>query len=262
MFKKLIKVLFGNEKEVKQKQINNTVKNKQEIQHTEIKSKSVYQHPKDYVVIDFETTGLDDNIDRVTEVCAIRYRDYDEVDRFTTLINPMKMIPKVVQNKTKITNEMVSNSPRFSTIAKQLVDFIGNDVVVGYNVKFDIKFLTEELKRSNIEVRQYTFLDVYKMAKNVFDTKNYKLETIKKHLNINATSHRADGDCYVTNEIYKISHMALRGYSPEITVYDRLRLDNGYEIEKQGDIDGELSMYDICFECGMRNKTLIDRMLM
>lgn len=55
-----------------------------------------------FVVIDTETTGLHPSSDRITEVTAIRFRNWQPVEMFSTLVNPGKSIPSVVSAKTGI----------------------------------------------------------------------------------------------------------------------------------------------------------------
>ena len=52
-----------------------------------------------FVVIDTETTGLHPSSDRITEVTAIRFRNWQPGEMFSTLVNPGKSIPSVVSAK-------------------------------------------------------------------------------------------------------------------------------------------------------------------
>ena len=45
-----------------------------------------------YVALDFETTGLDSDFDRVIEVAAIVFKDGKPKKTFSTLVNPEKNI--------------------------------------------------------------------------------------------------------------------------------------------------------------------------
>lgn len=42
---------------------------------------------------------------------------------------------------TGITNEMLSQAPKADEVIKEFADYLGNDVLIGYNVGFDINFL-------------------------------------------------------------------------------------------------------------------------
>ena len=72
-------------------------------------------------------------------------------------------IPAEITAIIGITNEDVTNEPRFEEIASEVVDFIGNADLAGYNSnKFDIPVLAEELMRagSDFDVSQRRFVDV------------------------------------------------------------------------------------------------------
>ena len=66
---------------------------------------------KDFVVLDFETTGLSSLSDRIIEIGLVKYRDGVVVDSFGTLINPKKHIPIEVSRVNNITDAMVVTMP-------------------------------------------------------------------------------------------------------------------------------------------------------
>lgn len=101
-------------------------------------------------VIDFETTGLTPGFDRVVEVSVVRI-DPGEKARiaFDTLINPHR--PMAATEIHGITDSDVSNAPRFSDIAGEILAATKDCVIAAYNVYFDIKFLNFELSNSGID---------------------------------------------------------------------------------------------------------------
>ena len=101
-----------------------------------------------FVAIDVETTGLKPSTQRMIEIALIRYRDGEEVDRFNRLLNPGRRIPAYITKLTSIHNEDVEDAAVFSDLATEIVEFIGEDVLVGHNVGFDIGFLNAELQRA------------------------------------------------------------------------------------------------------------------
>ena len=77
-----------------------------------------------YVAIDFETTGLDPNHDKIIEVAAILFEDGEPKKTFSTLVNPEKKIPSFITSITGISNSMVSRSPKESEIINDLIKII------------------------------------------------------------------------------------------------------------------------------------------
>jgi DNA polymerase-3 subunit epsilon len=75
---------------------------------------------QDYVVVDVETTGSWTAGDRITEIGAVKVRNHQVIGEWRSLLNPQRAIPARITQITNITNEMASNAPVFSEIARQL----------------------------------------------------------------------------------------------------------------------------------------------
>ena len=92
---------------------------------------------RSYVVIDLETTGLDENEHEIIELGAIRIRNGQIVDKFQCLVCPNNEIPDFISKLTGITNDMVENEGiELKQALIQFVAFIGNDMIVGHNIDF------------------------------------------------------------------------------------------------------------------------------
>ena len=100
-----------------------------------------------YSIIDIETTGGRASQDRITEVAIILHDGQKIVDRWETLINPERSIPYNITQITGISQEMVTNAPRFYEVAKKIVEMTKGAIFVAHNVRFDYGFIREEFKR-------------------------------------------------------------------------------------------------------------------
>lgn len=160
---------------------------------------------KDFVALDFETTGLDKIYDNIIEVAAIRYENGSEKEKFVTLIKPRFRIPEEASAINHITNSMVRSSPTAEQVIPQLIDFLGDSLVVGHNVNFDIDFLEIAAQRCGRRV-QCNYIDTMSISKKMFSgLDNYKLETIAKALGLDTTFHRAENDARICAEIVMIA---------------------------------------------------------
>ena len=102
----------------------------------------------DFVVFDFETTGLSVIYDKPTELGAVKISNGTLKESFSTLIDPRREIPPEVVEKTGITNEMVKGQPLFEDILPDFYKFTYGCSLVCHNIAFDFPFLLRGGNRS------------------------------------------------------------------------------------------------------------------
>ncbi|HEU5433220.1 MAG TPA: exonuclease domain-containing protein, partial [Thermomicrobiales bacterium] len=100
-----------------------------------------------FVALDVETTGLRPAQQRIIEIAAIRFAGGLEVERFETLLDPGRALPKYIAELTGLSNEALAAAPPFERIAPGFLEFVGQALLVGHNVDFDINFVNAELRR-------------------------------------------------------------------------------------------------------------------
>ena len=105
------------------------------------KGKSLLALPTTYTVVDLETTGLDPQWNDIIEFGAMRVENGIVLDRYTALVNPGYEIDDFITELTGITNEMLASSPAVADVLPEFLNFVGESVVVGHNVNFDINFI-------------------------------------------------------------------------------------------------------------------------
>lgn len=152
----------------------------------------------DFTVIDVETTGLDPATNDILEIGAIRYRRRKAVDSYQSYIRPLGKLDPVAQAKNLITWSDVADAPYLSDEFQNFLDFIGDDLLLGYNVSYDIKFLQTRTG----QILDNTAFDVWDFVKNAVSSTNYKLDTLREKYKLKGTPHTALGDCQSTAELY------------------------------------------------------------
>ena len=118
------------------------------------------------VFIDIETTGLKINTDRIVEIAILKILPSGDKINYVKRINPTISIPKDVTAVHGITDEMVANEPTFKDLATEILNFIDDSDIGGYNSnKFDIPLLMEEFLRINMQfdLINRNFIDVQKI---------------------------------------------------------------------------------------------------
>lgn len=167
------------------------------------KNNKIYSFKKDYIVFDLETTGLDCIKDKIIEIAAIKYKNYNQIDSFHFLVNPRIEISDKITKLTGITNDDVKNAETIEKILPKFVEFIEDYPLVAHNSSFDLSFIERNLKLSNMKLINNKNIDTLFLSRKYIDfTKNHKLETLKKALKLNYKSHSAFDDCLTTNELY------------------------------------------------------------
>ena len=99
------------------------------------------------IVFDTETTGLDPSGgDRVVEIGCVEMYNRSETGRhFHAYFNPERPMPAGAEAVHGLTDVFLSDKPRFSERAGELLDFIEDSPLVAHNAGFDFGFLNHEL---------------------------------------------------------------------------------------------------------------------
>ena len=170
----------------------------------QFKGKSLDNLVDDYVLVDIETTGLSPQRDDIIEIGAIKVKNNEVVDTYTSLINIGRNIPSHITNLTGITtNMMIKEGKDTVEVLKEFMDFAGNNIIVGHNVNFDINFIYDKCEKYLNTYLSNDFIDTMKIAKKFVDTPNYKLGTLADYFNIDYNgAHRGLKDVEITFEVY------------------------------------------------------------
>ncbi len=97
---------------------------------------------ENYCVLDLETTGLSPYENEIIEIAMLRVRSGSVQQIFQTLVHPEHRISRFITNLTGISNEMVETSPAIEDVIGDAFQFLGEDLIVGHNVSFDLRFLS------------------------------------------------------------------------------------------------------------------------
>lgn len=160
----------------------------------------------EYVAFDLETTGLSPEFDEIIEITAIKVRNSIAVDKYTSLIKPKSPVSVFITELTGITNEMLENQPSIEEIIDEVYDFIGECILLGHNIHFDLNFLYDELLRIKCVELNNDYIDLLRVSRKVFSefsshTLSYLSEKLKPET---MPSHRAENDAIATYQIYEI----------------------------------------------------------
>ncbi len=101
---------------------------------------------------DLETTGTDPLRDRIVEIAIVRVNPDGGREAKTLRINPEVPIPLEATAVHGITDADVSGCPTFSQVARELLLFLGDADLAGFNVRrFDVPLLDREFRDCKLD---------------------------------------------------------------------------------------------------------------
>lgn len=192
------------------------------------KGNSLLEFPDSFVAIDIETTGLDSSIDQIIEVGAVKVQNNEVIDTFSSLINPGREIDPFITSLSGITNDDLSSAPDPTSVLKDYFEFIGDSILIGHNVHFDINFLYDSFEKHFSVPLKNDFVDTLRLSRRFFkDAPAHKLSILADYLNIEVKeAHRALADCYTTIQLYyKLKEASDKMPSSEAALLDSLSFD-------------------------------------
>lgn len=112
---------------------------------------------------DLEATGLNITSDRIVEIAIVRVDPDGKKMTYERRINPEMEISEEATAVHGISNEDVANAPTLKDVVSEVIDFIKDCDLAGFNSnKFDLPMLAEELLRvgSDYDLSQVNHIDV------------------------------------------------------------------------------------------------------
>jgi len=165
-----------------------------------------------YAIVDIETTGGNAGSGSITEIAILISDGKSILDSYTTLVNPLQPIPLFIEKLTGISDEMVSDAPTFSEIAKDIHELLQDKIFVAHNVNFDYSFIAHQLNQQGYRFNARKLCTV-RLSRKIFeDLPSYSLGNLCRSLDIHVKNrHRAMGDAAATSELFHRIFEADRG---------------------------------------------------
>lgn len=173
------------------------------------KGDNILAFPSKYVVIDVETSGLNPDTDEIIEFAAAKVLNGQVIDTLTSLIHPKNPISPKITNITHITNEMLASAPSIGEFFPYISNFIGDSVLVGHNVNFDIDFLYDVYLMWSGCWLNNNYIDTLRLSRKLFpNLRHRRLKDMIDHFDITADSslHRALQDVICTQKLFEKLH--------------------------------------------------------
>ena len=161
-----------------------------------------------FAVVDFETTGLNPETDRIVQLAAIIMNgEGDIIDSFDTIVKPES--PSEYQHGAEhihgISAEQVASGMPLRKALEQLWSISSGNVFTAHNAAFDLGFLHAESERVGIEGRIEFHIDTLELSRRTTgaDTaRRHNLFALCEHYGIERDQvHDAKSDATATAQL-------------------------------------------------------------
>ena len=158
-----------------------------------------------YVVLDFETTGLDEKRDEIIEIAAILVERGIVSEKMQNFVRRSKPLPVDISRLTGITDDdLQKEGVDLDKAILNLKEFAEDLPFVCHNASFEQEFLSSACKSIGEDPLENKFIDTLAMARVILpDSGDYRLSALADRLKVSfGTCHRALSDCETTYGIY------------------------------------------------------------
>ncbi len=156
----------------------------------------------EFVAFDIETTGLNAQDNRMTEIGAVIFSGGEIKREFNTFVNPHQPIPANITELTGIKDSDVADAPDEDEALRMFLDFAGDRPLIAHNAHFDVGFMSAAANRHHIKFSP-VFLDTLALSQALLpELKRFKLDIVSNHLELpKFNHHRASDDAMVVARI-------------------------------------------------------------
>ena len=160
------------------------------------------------IVLDTETTGLDSRgADRVIEIaCVELVNHFPTAVHFHQFIDPERDVPMEAYNIHGISTADLAGKPKFTAVASDFLEFIGDAPLIIHNAGFDVGFLNAELQRAERPLLSMDrVVDTLLLARRKHPGGPNSLDALCKRYNIDTSArvrHGALVDCELLAAVY------------------------------------------------------------
>ena len=160
------------------------------------------------IAFDTETTGLDPrNGDRLVEIGGVELDNHVPTGRtYHVYLNPERDVPIEAFNVHGLSEEFLSDKPKFAEVAQEFLEFVGDAVLVIHNASFDMGFINMELSRVGLgPIPNEQVLDTLAIARKKHPGSPASLDALCSRYGIDnsrRTKHGALLDSEILAEVY------------------------------------------------------------
>ncbi|MDE2434631.1 MAG: DNA polymerase III subunit epsilon [Sphingomonadales bacterium] len=165
------------------------------------------------IIFDTETTGLDPKTgDRLVEIGCIEMVNRVQTGAaFHAYFNPDRDMPAAAEAVHGLSIAFLSDKPRFHERAPELLEFLGDSMLVAHNAGFDFGFLNTELESCGLDpVSRTRMIDTVAIARTRHPGAKNSLDALCTRYGIDR-SHRTKHGALLDAELLAQVYVELTG---------------------------------------------------
>lgn len=173
------------------------------------------------IVLDTETTGLDVTAGhRLVEIGCLELVNHVPTGRtYHRYLNPQRDVPAEAANVHGLTREILRAYPPFAEIAREFLDFVGDDPLIIHNASFDVGFLNHELAGLGLPTfPDSQVVDTLAMARRRFPGAPASLDALCKRFDIDNTQRELHGALLDSELLAEVYLQLLGGRQPNLSL--------------------------------------------
>lgn len=159
--------------------------------------------PSDYLILDTETTGLDDK----AEICQIAILSGGGYTILDALVKPTIAIPGDASKVHGITDQMVEWCPSICSILEGYWGLLASKTLLAYNSSYDSRLIEQSLRAwygGKLMLPLMEWQDVMAWYSKFLQVWNFRKDDYKWHkLPQNGQAHDALSDCRATLDLIR-----------------------------------------------------------
>jgi len=165
------------------------------------------------IIFDTETTGFDPLTgDRMVEIGCIELLNRVPTGAtYHCYYNPQRVMPASAQAVHGLSDAFLKDKPLFAAKAEELLEFLGDSMLVAHNARFDFGFLNHELRKcGRVEVSMERMIDTVAMARTAHPGAKHSLDALCSRYGIDR-SHRVKHGALLDAELLAQVYIELTG---------------------------------------------------
>ncbi|MBL6932241.1 MAG: DNA polymerase III subunit epsilon [Rhodospirillales bacterium] len=178
------------------------------------------------IVLDTETTGLNPlGGDRIVEIgCVELVNHLATGETYHQYINPERDMPSEAFAVHGLSEEFLSQQPKFSEIADGFLGFIGDATLIIHNAQFDMGFINAELARMDRpSVPMARSVDTVKMARKKFPGAQASLDALCRRFQIENSNRELHGALLDSELLAEVYLELIGGRQPDLELAENAR---------------------------------------